>query len=147
VPPRRRTETTKPPAEDRQVGFPGRLDDDDALLGLGLENEITEGRDGEEREDERGEEGDDVGEGQRQEHFALDPLQGDDRDEGEGDDKFAEDGRLAHFENRLEDDRQFAQTPAGFGQMTLDVFDLDDCRVDDHPDRDGQSAERHQVRR
>ena len=32
-------------------------------------------------------------------------------------------------------------------QVPLDVLDLDDGRVDDHPDGDGQAAERHEVRR
>ena len=50
------------------------------FLLLAFEDEIAERRNGEEREDERSEQGDDVGEGQGQEHLALDPLQGDDRE-------------------------------------------------------------------
>ena len=97
------------PAQKRQIGFPGRLDEDDLLLPLGLEEQETEGRDDDERKDERGEQGDDVGEGQRQEHLALDALQGDDRDEGQGDDQLAEDARLADFQHGLEDGRQLGR--------------------------------------
>ena len=83
-----------------------------------------------------------------QEHLALDPLEGEDRDEGQGDDELAENAGFADFQNRLK--ARSAASPCRlrtFGEMPLDVFDLDDRRVDDHPDADGQSAERHQVGR
>ena len=112
-----------------------------------LKDQEAESGDGEEREEQRSEEGDDVGEGQGQEHLALDPLQGDDRDEGQGDDELAEDAGLAHFQDGLQDGGQFAGARSGLAQVALDVLHLDDGRVDDHADGDGQAAEGHEVGR
>jgi len=107
---------------------------------------MAEGRDRGEGKQERSEQGDDVGEGQRKKHLSFDPLQGDDRDEGQGDDEFAEDGGLADLQDPLQDRFQLMLRP-GLRKAALDVLDLDDRRVDDHADGDGQSAERHEIGR
>ncbi len=135
------------PSQQGEVNPSGGVDEEDLLLPVRLEHQVTESGDGEKREEERTEEGDDVSEGQRQEHLALDPLQGDDGNEGQGDDELAEDAGLAHFEHGPQDDRQLAGTRHGLAQMALDVLHLDDGGVDDHADGDGQSAEGHEIGR
>ena len=89
------------PIASRGFPFPAVLED------AGAQSD----RDDEDRQQERGEEGDDDGEGQRREHLALDPLQGDDRDEGQGDDQLAEDARLPDFEDGLENGRRACALP------------------------------------
>ena len=43
--------------------------------------------------------------------------------------------------------RELPAVRARLAEMALDVLDLDDGRVDDHADRDGQAAQGHEVGR
>ncbi|MBS1226714.1 MAG: hypothetical protein H6R32_648, partial [Candidatus Aminicenantes bacterium] len=135
------------PKQDREIALLRPFDEEASLVRVRLEEQVAERRDGRERQQQRGEQGDDVGESQGQEHLPFDPLQGDDRNEGQGDDELAEDRRLADLEDGPQNDREPAGRRPGFGEVALDVLDLDDRGVDDHADGDGQAAERHQVGR
>src|SRR4030042_3815690 len=86
-----------------------------------------------------------MGEGEGEEHLALDPLKGDERDESQGDDGLAENARLADLENAPGGGGELARGRPRLHQMALDVLDLDDSRIDDHTDGDGQSAQGHKV--
>ena len=59
----------------------------------------------------------------------------------------AEDAGFADFQDGLKDGRELRAAGPASDQMSLDVLDLDDRRVDDHPDTDRQPAEGHQVGR
>ena len=135
------------PMEERQIGLLCPLHDEALPFRMRFEDHVAECRNRHEGQQEGSDQGDDMGEGQRQEHLPLDPLKGDDRDEGQGDDELAENGRLPDLEDGLEDGRQLASPDPFLRKMPLDVFHLDDGRVDDHPDRDRQASEGHEVGR
>ena len=68
------------------------------------------------------------------------------REEHQNNDQNAEHDRLADFLHRSGDE---LQPRHGGGrmvrEMAVDVFDDDDRSIDDHPDRDRESSERHQI--
>ena len=139
--------TAQRPLQRRQVGPFGQPDEEAFLVGVGLEQEIAECRNGHDRQQQGSDERDDVGKGQGQEHLALDPLEGDDRDKGQGDDELAEYGWLAHLEHGFQDRCELALAGPFFAEVALDVLDLDDGGVDDHADGDGQPPQGHEVGR
>ena len=102
------------------------------------------------RHQERGQNGDDVGDAQGSEELSFHPLQGEQRHEYEDDEDRAEDDRVANLAARLihhPQRRLRRRETAVFAEAAKDVLDVDDRVVDELADRHGQAAERHRVDR
>jgi hypothetical protein len=104
------------------------------------------------REDQGTEEGDDHSQGQWNEHLAFHAVERQEGNKGQGDDQFPEEARPPHFQDSTQDDGQTIgerQGPARrlLTQMALDILHLHDGGIDDHPQRNGEAAQWHQIGR
>ncbi len=101
------------------------------------------------RDHDRGQECNHQGVGQRREHFPFHAVESHERQEDDADDQNPEEDRPTHFFRRVEDHVELASPcrPFILRQVPIDVFDDDQRPICDFADGDGQSAERHQIRR
>ena len=102
------------------------------------------------RDQQRCQDRDNVGDPQRGEQFPLHPLQSKQRHENEHHEDRAEDDRVAHLAAGFihHSQRRFRlRELIVFAEAPKNVFDVDDCIVDQFADRHRQSAERHRIDR
>ena len=96
--------------------------------------------------------GEGLGEGQRMKHLAFHAGEREDRNEGENDDDHGEGDGPAHEPRGIQRDLPDVFAIVAMLLLVLlclanDVFGHHDARIDQHADGDGDSAQRHDVRR
>src|SRR5581483_10419606 len=134
------------PLQGGEIDAFGPADQKRVVLAPPLERQGAQDRRQGQRQDQGHEQRDHDRVGQRLEHFAFHPLQREEREEHDDDDQHPEDHRLADFLARLEDQLDSIDgLRSVFGQMAVHVLHHDDRSVHDHADRDGQTAEGHEV--
>ncbi len=99
-----------------------------------------------ERDRERDEEGDQHRRRERGEHLPLDPLEREEGHQDDRDDDHGEGDRLRDLDERRGDDPPTVLPRRLEREVAADVLDDDDGGVDDHPDREREAAQAHEVR-
>ena len=112
---------------------------------LAREQQVSERRDDRQGHDDRGQQGEGLGVGQRLEQLALGGLHGEDRQEADDRRGHGRHHRAAHLDGRAVDDLQSVLLGVRLLQPAQDVLAEDDPHVHHGADGDGDARQGHDV--
>ncbi len=132
--------------EEPDVSLAEPPDERELLLGDLPQEHLGEDGHDRERDREGDEEGDQHRRRERGEHLPLDPLEREEGHQDDRDDDHGEGDRPRDLGERTGDDAPPVLLRRLEREVAADVLDDDDGGVDDHPDREREAAQAHEVR-